>query len=77
MQKNVLDINELTAVKSDPIGIVGGVFDAVGGAVGTLVDTATAIAGRNVALKLISATVADGNINFYHYINIYTSFISD
>jgi linoleate 9S-lipoxygenase len=64
MQKNVLDINELTAVKSDPIGIVGGVIGAVGGAVGTFVDTATSFLGRNVALKLISATVADGNNKF-------------
>ncbi|MCH79450.1 lipoxygenase, partial [Trifolium medium] len=61
MQKNVLDINELTAVKPDPIGIIGGVFGAVAGAAGTFIDTATSFLGRNVALKLISATVADGS----------------
>jgi len=63
MQKNVLDINELTAAKS-PTGIIGGVIGGAIGAVGTAIDTATAFLGRNVALKLISATSADGNNNF-------------
>lgn len=61
MQKNVLDINALTAIKS-PTGIVTGAFGAIGGAIGTVVDTATSFIGRSVALKLISATSADGNI---------------
>ncbi|XP_004510413.1 linoleate 9S-lipoxygenase-like [Cicer arietinum] len=60
MQKNVLDINELTAVKS-PTGIIGGAFGAIGGAIGSVVDTATSFLGRSVAFKLISATTADGS----------------
>nr|CAA53730.1 lipoxygenase [Pisum sativum] len=60
MQKNVLDINALTAIKS-PTGIVTGAFGAIGGAIGTVVDTATSFIGRSVALKLISATSADGS----------------
>lgn len=60
MQKNVLDVNELTAAKS-PTGIIGGAIGIVGGVIGTTVDTLTSFLGRSVALKLISATSADGN----------------
>jgi len=64
MQKNVLDVNELTSIKSNPVGgIIGGAIGGAFGAVGTILDTATAFLGRNVALKLISATSADGNNN--------------
>ncbi|AET01673.1 seed linoleate 9S-lipoxygenase [Medicago truncatula] len=62
MQKNVLDVNELTSIKSNPVGgIIGGAIGGAFGAVGTVLDTATAFLGRNVALKLISATSADGS----------------
>ncbi|GAU50511.1 hypothetical protein TSUD_351100 [Trifolium subterraneum] len=57
MQREALAINEVTAIKSKPIS---GLFDVIADAAGTFVDTATSIFGRNVALKLISATVADG-----------------
>jgi len=63
MQKNVLDINELTAAQS-PGGVVDGLFDLGGNIAGNILDTATALFRRSVALKLISATVADGN-NFF------------
>lgn len=64
MQKNVLDINELTAAQS-PTGIIGGAIGAIGGIAGSIIDTATSFLGRSVALKLISATSADGN-NFFN-----------
>ncbi|AET01663.1 putative linoleate 9S-lipoxygenase [Medicago truncatula] len=59
MQKNVLDINELTAAQSAG-GVVDSFFDFVGDAAGTVADTATSLFRRSVALWLISATVADG-----------------
>ncbi|CAL5195680.1 unnamed protein product [Lathyrus oleraceus] len=60
MQKNVLDINALTAVQS-PGGIIGGAFGAIGSITGSILDTATAFLGRSVALKLISRTNADAS----------------
>ena len=60
MQKNVLDINELTSAQS-ATGIIGGAIGIVGGVIGTTVDTLTSFLGRSVALSLISATSADGN----------------
>ena len=63
MQKNVLDINELTAAQSAG-GLVDGFFDIAGDIAGNVLDTATALFRRSVALWLISATVADGN-NFF------------
>ncbi|MQL05521.1 hypothetical protein EI015_25960, partial [Escherichia coli] len=60
MEKNALDINELTAAQS-PTGIIGGAASIIGGALGTTVDTLTSVIGRSVALKLISATTADGS----------------
>jgi linoleate 9S-lipoxygenase len=59
MHKNVLDINALTSAAS-PTGLIGGAFNIVGSAVGSLVDLGTSFLGRSVALKLISATSADG-----------------
>lgn len=59
MQKNVLDINALTSAQS-ATGILGGALGALGGAVGSVVDTLTSFLGRSVALRLISATSADG-----------------
>lgn len=67
MQKNVLDINALTAVQS-PGGIIGGALGAIGSITGSILDTATAFLGRSVALKLISRTNADGKSCFPHYI---------
>ncbi|KAJ1420345.1 PLAT/LH2 domain [Sesbania bispinosa] len=60
MRKNVLDINELTSAQS-ATGIIGGAINVVGGVIGTTVDTLTSFLGRSVALKLISATAADGS----------------
>ncbi|MQI71978.1 hypothetical protein EI017_24765, partial [Escherichia coli] len=44
-----------------PTGIIGGAIGIVGGVIGTTVDTLTSFLGRSVALKLISATTADGS----------------
>jgi len=66
MQKNTLDINALTAAKS-PTGIIGGAFGIVGDVAGNILDTATSFLGRSIALKLISATSADGN-NFFLFL---------
>jgi linoleate 9S-lipoxygenase len=63
MQKNVLDINELTAAQS-PTGIIGGAIGAIGDVAGNILDTASSFLGRSIALKLISATSADGNNSF-------------
>jgi len=60
MRKNVLDINALTSAQS-PTGIIGGALGFVGGVIGSTVDTLTSFLGRSVALRLISATAADGN----------------
>jgi len=60
MRKNVLDINALTSAQS-ATGIIGGAIGVVGGVIGSTVDTLTSFLGRSVALKLISATAADGN----------------
>ncbi|XP_061370324.1 linoleate 9S-lipoxygenase-like [Gastrolobium bilobum] len=60
MQKNVLDINALTSAQS-ATGIIGGAIGIVGGVIGNTVDTLTSFLGRSVALKLISATAADGS----------------
>lgn len=68
MQKNVLDINELTAAQS-PSGIIGGALGTIGSITGSIIDTATSFLGRSVALRLISGTSADGN-NFFYLIYI-------
>ncbi|XP_058750359.1 linoleate 9S-lipoxygenase-like [Vicia villosa] len=60
MQKNVLDINALTAAQS-PTGIIGGALGAIGSITGSILDTATSFLGRSVALKLISRTSADAS----------------
>ncbi|KAK2353183.1 linoleate 9S-lipoxygenase [Trifolium repens] len=60
MHKNVLDINALlTSVKSAS-GVIKGAFNAANGVAGNIFDTATASLGCSVALRLISATAADG-----------------
>jgi len=66
MRKNVLDINALTSAQS-PTGIIGGAIGAVGGVIGSTVDTLTSFLGRSVALRLISATAADGNLTNFVY----------
>ncbi|RDX78494.1 Seed linoleate 9S-lipoxygenase, partial [Mucuna pruriens] len=64
MPKNVLDVNALNSVKSGGVGgVVTGIFDAVTDVTGQIIDTATAILARNVSLRLISATTADGKGN--------------
>ena len=61
MTKNVLDFNEITATASGGVlGIAGGIFGTANKVVGGIVDGATAIFSRNIALKLISATKTDG-----------------
>ncbi|KAK7255639.1 hypothetical protein RIF29_29054 [Crotalaria pallida] len=60
MQKNVLDINELTSAQSVG-GIISGGINIIGGVIGGALDAATAILGRQIAFKLISATSADGS----------------
>ncbi|CAI8607972.1 unnamed protein product [Vicia faba] len=60
MQKNVLDINALTAAQS-PAGIIGGAFGAISTITDSVLDTATSFLGRSVALKLISRTNADAS----------------
>ncbi|MCH79923.1 lipoxygenase [Trifolium medium] len=52
MHKNVLDINALTSA---------GLLETTSSAVGNIFDTYTAGFGCSVALRLISATTADGN----------------
>ncbi|GAU51607.1 hypothetical protein TSUD_414390 [Trifolium subterraneum] len=60
MQKNVLDINELTGAQSAG-GIFGGAIGAITDIAGSLLDAATAFLGNSVALKLISATSTDAS----------------
>jgi linoleate 9S-lipoxygenase len=61
MPKNVLDFNDVTSVKNAGLlDVVGGVFDVAADVVGGIVDGATSFLGRNVAIRLISATKTDG-----------------
>ncbi|MCI93032.1 lipoxygenase-10, partial [Trifolium medium] len=59
MHKNVLDINALTTAQSTA-GVINGVIGAASGVAGSIFDTYTAGLGCSVALRLISATTADG-----------------
>lgn len=70
MPKNVLDFNALTSIGKD--GVIETTKDILGTVVnvaGSLVDAATAFAGKNISLQLISATQADGLFSSYqpHY----------
>ena len=56
MHRNVLDINALTA----GLNITGG-FKVLGNLTSSIIDTYASILGSSVALRLISATSADGN----------------
>ncbi|WJX92139.1 Lox2p [Trifolium repens] len=60
MQKNVLDINALTSAQS-ATGLIKGGLNVVGGITSSIIDTYTSSFGRSVALKLISASTADGS----------------
>ncbi|PNX87113.1 lipoxygenase [Trifolium pratense] len=60
MHKNVLDINALTTAKS-AAGVIKGGVKIANCVAGNILDTATAGLGCSVALRLISATTADGN----------------
>ncbi|XP_014515941.1 seed linoleate 9S-lipoxygenase [Vigna radiata var. radiata] len=62
MPKNVLDFNALTSIGKD--GVIETTKDILGTVVnvaGSLVDAATAFAGKNISLQLISATQADAS----------------
>lgn len=61
MQTNVFDINAINGATKNTTNLVKTGIKAVGGVAGTLIDTAGAFVGRSVALRLISATTADGN----------------
>jgi len=70
MPKNVLDFNALTSIgKGGVTETAKNIFGQVLDAAGNLVDAATAFAGRNISLHLISATQADGLFSSYqpHY----------
>jgi len=60
MNKNVFDINALASTKSGTGLIIGGLksFASISG---FIIDTFTASLGCSVAIRLISATSADGN----------------
>lgn len=62
MPKNVLDFNAVTSVKQGGLlDAAGNVLDAAGSLVGGIIDGATAFLGRNVSMRLISATKTDAN----------------
>ncbi|WJX55911.1 Lox2p [Trifolium repens] len=62
MPKNVLDFNDVTSVtNAGLLDVVGGVFDVAADVVGQIVDSTTSFLGRNVAIRLISATKTDAN----------------
>ncbi|XP_019455488.1 PREDICTED: linoleate 9S-lipoxygenase 1-like isoform X1 [Lupinus angustifolius] len=64
MGKNVLDLNEITAVASGGVGgAVGGALGTLTGILGSAVDGATSIFSQSIALQLISATKTDGQGN--------------
>ncbi|XP_058745333.1 linoleate 9S-lipoxygenase-like [Vicia villosa] len=60
MQKNVLDINDLTSATSTS-GLIKGGLKVAGGITNSLIDTYTSGWGRSVAFRLISATATDGS----------------
>ncbi|KAH1085205.1 hypothetical protein GYH30_017287 [Glycine max] len=61
MSKNVLDFNEIVSTtQGGLVGAATGIFGAATGIVGGVVDGATAIFSRNIAIQLISATKTDG-----------------
>lgn len=64
MHKNVLDINALTSVQSVTSLIKSG-FKVANGIAGSICDTYTSTLGCSVALRLISATNADGMYNYF------------
>ncbi|CAJ2646755.1 unnamed protein product [Trifolium pratense] len=62
MPKNVLDFNDVTSIKSAGLlEVAGGILDAAADVVGGIVDGTTAFLGRNVAMRLISATKTDAS----------------
>ncbi|CAI8588482.1 unnamed protein product [Vicia faba] len=62
MPKNVLDFNSVSSVKKKGVlDVAGDVVEAAGSLLGGIVDGATAFLGRNVSLRLISATKKDAN----------------
>lgn len=75
MQKNVLDINDITSATSTS-GLIKGGFKVAGGITNALIDTYTSGWGRSVAFRLISATATDGN-NVFTFVTIYTNVQTD
>ena len=70
MTKNVFDFNEfVSSTRGGIAGAAGGIFGAATDIVGGIVDGATAIFSRNIAIQLISATKTDGFfLSIYIYI---------
>ncbi|XP_061360233.1 uncharacterized protein LOC133304241 [Gastrolobium bilobum] len=64
MAKNVLDFDAITSIGSGGVtGAVDSIFDTATSLAGQLLDSATAIFSRSVSLQLISATKTDGSGN--------------
>ncbi|KAL5160578.1 Linoleate 9S-lipoxygenase 1 [Glycine soja] len=60
MTKNVFDVNDFMATtRGGPAAVAGGIFGAAQDIVGGIVDGATAIFSRNIAIQLISATKSE------------------
>ena len=75
MPKNVLDFNAVTSVKQGGLlDAAGNILDAAGSLVGGIIDGATAFLGRNVSLRLISATKTDGLSSLPSYLRLFNSF---
>jgi len=75
MPKNVLDFNAVTSVKQGGfLDAAGNVLDAAGSLVGGIIDGATAFLGRNVSMRLISATKTDGLSSLPSYLRLFNSF---
>jgi len=69
MTKNVFDVNDFMATtRGGPAAVAGGIFGAAQDIVGGIVDGATAIFSRNIAIQLISATKSENGL-FLNLIN--------
>lgn len=70
MPKNVLDLNEILSAVDGPKGAFDSLLELGSSTVGQFFDVVTAFAGRNVSIKLISATNTDGTYQFLNYLII-------
>lgn len=68
MPKNVLDLNEILSTVDGPKGAFDSLLELGSSTVGQFFDVVTAFAGRNVSIKLISATNTDGTYQFLNYL---------